>query len=505
MDPHLRRATRLFLLASTPVLSSCAAVLGSKTAEVTTVSDPPGAEVYLDGNRLGTTPVIVRLPHKPSSTLVFKRSGYRDATCFLQSSTQAGWVILDVLFGLVPIVIDAATGDWKQISNKNCTVTLPPEGAVPTVAGPTTALAPTTAMSSLPPPTGATPAAVPMPPPVQRPAAALFQSSAPNEHVTEAARANRRMIVGDMLRVGTITGIEQGPVGILRTAVGETFHNSNTREVQYPKLALAYATWTTPGTDLVIELWEHGRKIGEFTDGTFFIGSRYSTPLDCVGPGPAGICGYEASDDAGHPTSPALPPASPTPSVPRANPSPMGHGGAAAPTGVPVASRPSGHRGLHFNLGLGAGAADLTCDGCDFASNTALSGYLGIGAAVGENTVLGVESTGWTSNEFGSDAKVYSLMATLTGYLNSQSGLFLTTGLGLVGYREELDGLELTATDLGFSGRLGYELRATGRLTFVPYIGFVSTFGGADFEFEGSSVGNYAINNLQAGLAVGIN
>ena len=27
----------------------------------------------------------------------------------------AGWIILDILFGFWPIIIDAATGDWKTV------------------------------------------------------------------------------------------------------------------------------------------------------------------------------------------------------------------------------------------------------------------------------------------------------------------------------------------------------------------------------------------------------
>ncbi len=258
----------------------------------------------------------------------------------------------------------------------------------------------------------------------------------------------------------------------------------------------------------MIELWEHGNKIGEFTGGVFFIGSRYATPLDCAGPGPAGICSLGAAAAGGTPETespsapPAPAPAAATPPASVRSPMPVA---APAPAGVPVASPRAGHRGFHFNLGLGAGAADITCDGCDIASSTALSGYLSLGGAVGENTVLGVESTGWTSGESGSDAAVYSLMATVTQYASAQSGLFLSTGLGLVGYREEAGNLELTANGFGFSGRLGYELRTSGRLTFVPYLAFLSTIGGADFELEGTPVGEFDINNLQAGLAIGIN
>ena len=33
----------------------------------------------------------------------------------INSKVGAGWVILDVLGGLIPIVVDAATGSWKKL------------------------------------------------------------------------------------------------------------------------------------------------------------------------------------------------------------------------------------------------------------------------------------------------------------------------------------------------------------------------------------------------------
>jgi hypothetical protein len=122
-----------------------------------------------------------------------------------------------------------------------------------------------------------------------------FQSSAPDEIVYDAIRSKRRAVVGDMLRLGTITAVEQGPLGILRTAAGPTFHTSNSRERLYSQLEQAYSTWKTPETPLVIELWEQGQKIGEYSDGVFNFGAGYTTPLDCSEPGPGGICGYRTT------------------------------------------------------------------------------------------------------------------------------------------------------------------------------------------------------------------
>ena len=119
-----RRFALLVSLFVLPVVQGCATILAGKgPVEVPTATTPPGADVYLDGNRLGTTPVKVQVERRKSHTLVFKLAGYKDASCVLQKSTGAGWVILDIITGLVPIVIDAATGSWSKVGG-NCTLVL---------------------------------------------------------------------------------------------------------------------------------------------------------------------------------------------------------------------------------------------------------------------------------------------------------------------------------------------------------------------------------------------
>jgi hypothetical protein len=110
-------------------VAGCAAVLGSKQKDFDLNSNPPGADVYLNGNRLGTTPINVKLSNQATHTFVFRREGYREATCTLNRGTGAGWVILDVLTGLVPVVIDAATGSWSQTKGHGCLQGMEPVSA----------------------------------------------------------------------------------------------------------------------------------------------------------------------------------------------------------------------------------------------------------------------------------------------------------------------------------------------------------------------------------------
>jgi hypothetical protein len=121
---------------------------------------------------------------------------------------------------------------------------------------------------------------------------------------------------------------------------------------------------------------------------------------------------------------------------------------------------------------------------------------------VGEKTLLGIEGTGWSGDQLGTNARVYSLMAQATEYRSTTSGLFLAAGLGLVGYRKDTDSEIRSAKGFGFSGRLGYEL-GRGGVVFVPYVGIVRTFGGADIKVDGRNAGlNVAISNVHFGLSV---
>jgi hypothetical protein len=321
-----------------------------------------------------------------------------------------------------------------------------------------------------------------------------FRPSAPNEIVSERVKAERNRAVGDMVRTGLVTTVEQGPLGILRVGVGEKFHSHQAREYYFTQLAVVYHTWRADSRPLTVELWEGGRKIGEYADRTFLTGPGHTTPLDCPEAATTGLCSLATSVQQETPsdTSAAFSPQT----SPGSMPAP-----AAARSGTSTNVRE--RSGFHFGLGLGGGAMDTPCHGCNFASETGFSGFLSVAGSVGEKTLVGVETTVWTGSQLGRTTRVYSVMAHATEYLSPTSGLFLRAGLGVVGYQQEADtGDDPSASGLGFSGRLGYELGA-GSVVLVPYVGIVRTFGGADIKGNSQYAGwNVAISNVQVGLSI---
>ncbi len=99
----------------TVLVTGCATLFGPKTHPLAISSEPHGAEVYVNGFKMGNTPVELSLKADKSYNIEFRKEGYESVTRIVNTKVGAGWVILDVLAGLVPVIIDATTGAWNQL------------------------------------------------------------------------------------------------------------------------------------------------------------------------------------------------------------------------------------------------------------------------------------------------------------------------------------------------------------------------------------------------------
>lgn len=105
--------------------TGCATLIKGKSETVTLQSNPGDADVYIDGAPRGRTPLILELQPNKEYTVVFKKRGYADQAAVITSSVSGKWVVLDVMGGLIPIIVDAATGSWKEFDNPLVNVNLP--------------------------------------------------------------------------------------------------------------------------------------------------------------------------------------------------------------------------------------------------------------------------------------------------------------------------------------------------------------------------------------------
>ena len=118
------------------MVQGCATLFNSSIKTVSMSSTPADAEIWINGVNRGRTPISLDLDNHRDHLVVFRKEGYQDVACELTTSIGATWIILDVLGGLVPVVIDAATGEWNGIQQNTCNVILPAgEGVAPGKAG----------------------------------------------------------------------------------------------------------------------------------------------------------------------------------------------------------------------------------------------------------------------------------------------------------------------------------------------------------------------------------
>lgn len=123
---HFYNVGRYFCLVAIFVfaVNGCATIFHGSTDKINFSSDPTGAQVYVNGQLMGITPLEIKLESKHTYNIEFRKEGYANKTVVVTNSVGAGWIILDVLFGLVPIIVDAATGNWYSLDQEHVNAAL---------------------------------------------------------------------------------------------------------------------------------------------------------------------------------------------------------------------------------------------------------------------------------------------------------------------------------------------------------------------------------------------
>lgn len=100
-------------------ISGCGTIFQGTTESISVQSTPGAATV-----RGYTTPAVLELSRKQSHHLVFSKPGYKDAHFDIQTRVSAGYVVFDILVGIIWVAIDASTGGWNDLYPDVAVVTL---------------------------------------------------------------------------------------------------------------------------------------------------------------------------------------------------------------------------------------------------------------------------------------------------------------------------------------------------------------------------------------------
>src|SRR5215510_11835021 len=96
---------------------------------VQVATNPPGAQVFVDDQFVGTTPGIITLDREHSQGRIrIQAPGYQPVV-LIRSKGINGWVWANLCIGgLIGIVIDLVTGDVKKFDDEPILVNMVPMG-----------------------------------------------------------------------------------------------------------------------------------------------------------------------------------------------------------------------------------------------------------------------------------------------------------------------------------------------------------------------------------------
>jgi hypothetical protein len=124
----MKKLATMVLAGAVSLSMGCATLLAEKTNSIPIHSTPTHADVYIDGIKRGRTPLTLQLDPRRSYTLVFKKEGLEDKVFDVRNQVGVGWVILDVLLGIFPVIVDTGTGAWHSLEPSSVKVAMLPPG-----------------------------------------------------------------------------------------------------------------------------------------------------------------------------------------------------------------------------------------------------------------------------------------------------------------------------------------------------------------------------------------
>lgn len=146
------------LAAALACSTGCATLLAPKTDTLAVFSNPPGAQVLVDGAPQGVTPAQIVIEKKHPPTVVVGMPGFVQQSCPVILGIGTDYAVADaalcvLLFPLGCVALVDATGAWNELEKDTCAVNLQPDpGGDPQQAFPQQGYPPQASPQQAPPP-----------------------------------------------------------------------------------------------------------------------------------------------------------------------------------------------------------------------------------------------------------------------------------------------------------------------------------------------------------------
>lgn len=105
-------------------LYGCATIFVGSKEGIEFNSEPTGAKILVNGSDEGTTPAMIALKRGNEYNIELKKDGYISKSLRVTYSLNTGWLILDIVCGLIGVVVDGVTGNWNGFDINSYNVVL---------------------------------------------------------------------------------------------------------------------------------------------------------------------------------------------------------------------------------------------------------------------------------------------------------------------------------------------------------------------------------------------
>ena len=129
-------ALATFMLLTGALSQGCATIFAPRYERLSVSSNPPGANIIVNGNQAGITPASVDIDKTRPPNVRVEAPGYQSKQCYAHMEPGIPYILADValcVFTLVGCVafIDAM-GPWNELRDKHCMANLEPAmGGIP--------------------------------------------------------------------------------------------------------------------------------------------------------------------------------------------------------------------------------------------------------------------------------------------------------------------------------------------------------------------------------------
>lgn len=119
----MKRCLTFFLCSF--LLTGCATLFKSNNSSALAInSSPAHAKVFVNGTYRGTTPVNLKMSPDRAYDIRLERDGYDPLVYHVGKKVGTKWIILDILGGGIPILVDAITGNWYELEESDISLSL---------------------------------------------------------------------------------------------------------------------------------------------------------------------------------------------------------------------------------------------------------------------------------------------------------------------------------------------------------------------------------------------